>query len=521
MAAIELVPKKQGGPAHAGLSAWRFSGYLFNRLWIYTIFFSSVLFAPFTAESRGVVFNDVYLASVVFLTAVLALCALSHRSAMRLLDNAACRYVGPAIAGIGVLLLAHEAISGGMLAPGAVIAVGVFTGLGSALVLLEIGRSYSAADAKTCSLEVLAATALAAALSVALFFLPYPCAVAIVVASPFLAEFCAAKTLEHHAQTTPQPSGEKLPKLLLIKFSLFALAVGAATGLMRDVYSLHGMNAFGVEYGVLFAIASCLVAAMLALVIATNKRFSIDLLTKPVVLLCVIGFASFTVWTTESFPSYLIVTLGYTLFEVVIWVILAEMAGRFQYTSIQVFGFGRALVLAVGMLMGAPIARAMASGGPTDSGVFAAMCAIAVGLIAFARLYVLTESDISRFEGNLAPDMESADPTETEASPATSEEGAPAPKSRKIPLLARCRIIGAYYGLSKREVDVFHLLACGRNAARIQEELVISAGTVNTHTRHIYQKLSIHAQQELIDLMQEADLDMMEKTIAERSAANA
>ena len=80
----------------------------------------------------------------------------------------------------------------------------------------------------------------------------------------------------------------------------------------------------------------------------------------------------------------------------------------------------------------------------------------------------------------------------------------------KKPLLERCKIIGAYYGLSKREIDVFHLLSLGRSAARIQEELLISAGTVNTHTYHIYTKLDVHSQQQLIDLMQAADLDGQE-----------
>lgn len=44
------------------------------------------------------------------------------------------------------------------------------------------------------------------------------------------------------------------------------------------------------------------------------------------------------------------------------------------------------------------------------------------------------------------------------------------------------------------------LLLKGRTIARIQEELFISAGTVNTHTRHIYQKMGIHDRQQLLDL---------------------
>ena len=46
------------------------------------------------------------------------------------------------------------------------------------------------------------------------------------------------------------------------------------------------------------------------------------------------------------------------------------------------------------------------------------------------------------------------------------------------------------------------------DAAYIQETLVLSKSTVSTHRQHIYQKLGIHSQQELIDLIQYSqDLD--------------
>ena len=56
--------------------------------------------------------------------------------------------------------------------------------------------------------------------------------------------------------------------------------------------------------------------------------------------------------------------------------------------------------------------------------------------------------------------------------------------------------------LSRKETEVLLLLAKGRNSAAIQEALYISAGTANTHMRHIYRKLDVHKQQELIDLVE-------------------
>ena len=64
----------------------------------------------------------------------------------------------------------------------------------------------------------------------------------------------------------------------------------------------------------------------------------------------------------------------------------------------------------------------------------------------------------------------------------------------------RCR-------LSPREIEVLFLLAKGRNSAAIQEALYISVGTANTHMRHIYRKLDVHSQHELIDLVESMVVD--------------
>ena len=65
---------------------------------------------------------------------------------------------------------------------------------------------------------------------------------------------------------------------------------------------------------------------------------------------------------------------------------------------------------------------------------------------------------------------------------------------------------------------MFRLIAAGRNSTRIQEELSISAGTVNTHSHHVFQKLDVHSQQEVIDLFQRADLDRMQGELESRAS---
>lgn len=66
----------------------------------------------------------------------------------------------------------------------------------------------------------------------------------------------------------------------------------------------------------------------------------------------------------------------------------------------------------------------------------------------------------------------------------------------------RCFSLADQYGLSEREVDIFILLAKGRNAPYIGKQLYVSESTVRSHIQHIYAKMDIHSQQDLIDLVE-------------------
>ena len=65
-----------------------------------------------------------------------------------------------------------------------------------------------------------------------------------------------------------------------------------------------------------------------------------------------------------------------------------------------------------------------------------------------------------------------------------------------------CDAVAYQFGLTSRELDVLKLLARGRTSPFIQEKLVLSHNTVKTHVRHIYTKLNVHSQQELISIVE-------------------
>ncbi|MCI8425719.1 MAG: helix-turn-helix transcriptional regulator, partial [Adlercreutzia sp.] len=80
-----------------------------------------------------------------------------------------------------------------------------------------------------------------------------------------------------------------------------------------------------------------------------------------------------------------------------------------------------------------------------------------------------------------------ASPAFPEGFPATPETPTAEQQAQQLGRFKRkCAAVADTFLLSRKETEVLFLLAKGRNSAAIQESLYISAGTANTHMRHIY-----------------------------------
>ena len=75
------------------------------------------------------------------------------------------------------------------------------------------------------------------------------------------------------------------------------------------------------------------------------------------------------------------------------------------------------------------------------------------------------------------------------------------PHSQASSLDESSKRLCAFYGLTEREELIFSLVASGRSASYISEELGISFNTVRTHIRHVYEKMGVHSKQELLDIV--------------------
>ena len=521
-------------------NTWRTLAYMLNRTWITTAFFSVVLFQRYAPETMAGVANDVYRTSVLALAVALIIFALLHRPVMTAGEHPTFDYAGAALCGVGVVLLVPCLTSGQTIAPAILWGSAALTGTGSALVLLSIGRRFVGIDVRSCTMGILWATVGCAALTLGIMSLPLEAAVAVEVALPF---FCVMAL-----HRVPRPGeedcethmhlGERISTKMLLKLATCAAVLGILTGITHGLYLGSETAALGKTFQMLNSAVPLVAALVLLGSTAAAREVSIETLYKPTAFVCIVGFALMPLSGTSIALSFSVVSAGYTLFEILVWVILSEVASRFQYTSVQVFGFGRALVLLTGVIAGTLIANMLLSLG-VGAQLFSAVAAVAVISITFLRTYVLTSTDIAIFGQNLSEEMGEA---ATGAIGAASEgalsdkgsqptSGAAAKRvhgqrtepsasqmSQKVPFQRKCAIIGDYYGLTPREVDVFRLIAAGRNSTRIQEELSISAGTVNTHSHHVFQKLDVHSQQEVIDLFQRADLDHMQAELESRAS---
>lgn len=75
----------------------------------------------------------------------------------------------------------------------------------------------------------------------------------------------------------------------------------------------------------------------------------------------------------------------------------------------------------------------------------------------------------------------------------------------------RCDHIAKRCSLTPREREILPFLAKGRNAEYIQNQLGISMHTARAHIYHIYDKMAVHSQQDLMDVVDAEILDVNDR----------
>ena len=172
-----------------------------------------------------------------------------------------------------------------------------------------------------------------------------------------------------------------------------------------------------------------------------------------------------------------LVTVVDVVVEILCWVLLADRARTQSTPAFLVFLLGRGAVEA-GMMTGQLIG--WASYGQLVPFAISGTCLLMVALG-----FLMKDPDtVLVFEA----------PTQKERDAVEEITGAP--------IGERLGQVAEACGLTQREREIFELWATGHGSKYIQETCSISASTVKTHVRHIYEKCGVHSRAEIIDLLE-------------------
>ena len=222
---------------------------------------------------------------------------------------------------------------------------------------------------------------------------------------------------------------------------------------------------------------------VLFLLVGTRIRVDVESLRRVFLALSIVGIIpSLFTGGGITFASLLLLTISFGMFDIANFVTVYEIIRENELPQLSSFALGRVLSelgIVIGWTAGILSFRLADDGGRLV--VYIAIAIVVVIVIGLALL------------GHGGSDYEKLQEDKPEAFP-------PDPYQNRTRVLA---LIGDEFSLSPREREILEMLVAGRSPKRVSEKLFISESTAKSHCYHIYQKMGIHSQQDLIDLFEE------------------
>ena len=536
-------------------------GFGIHLAWTYCVLFNSEL--TFSGVRDAMTFCPFFLVAVVAFAILTLFTSITDQKLLRFYTDrpAMILAAGFSVVGTAVALISH--LTGQ--ADGAFIVGGALCGIGSGLFTMLWGTAYARYNTASIVLNSVVAVVFATLLySLVIHVLPWPFVGVIACVLPlFELPLLWKLTPISYALRHAVPIFNPLPirkVTFMLRFSIPILLFGITLGVLKDVGLTRILPSVDptVQLIALFAGGT---AAIVLMVVAfsIDKRSHWDFLFRPL-----IPFVAFTClflpWFQESaelIPSLLLLT-GFLCLGSLMWALLGQLAQEFRLSPICMFGIG-STAIAIGTILGVYLVENPSSTGWLPFGEGSLVVVLLISLM-FAMALLPRVRDIKRIilphtgedgapiaEFNKEIDQAKAI-LQSRPRPAWSvgldaagvfvpvsgAAGTPAggslaydtavigwaePGSAELPkdeasdeerakvrgrFRTQCEEIANRYLLSRRETEVMFLLAKGHNAAFIQEKLCISKSTAKTHISHIYRKLDIHNQQELLAMVDAA-----------------
>jgi len=286
----------------------------------------------------------------------------------------------------------------------------------------------------------------------------------------------------------------------LIKLCVGVFVVSLTDEFLRNYY-LEGtdLSFYSSQINLLMLIFKIIVAVMVVTAIHRMRYEDFSFLYRASFMLALIAALLLPFASSAGTVGYALTNCGAFLFKVTVLLVTLEFCAQGAPATFT-FCVVRA-VWSFDLLLGTILYGA---NDMLDPGLDPGMLTIIfVVLVAFAYLFVFSPDRDAGFVSTASETPGLPDDPAAPTEPAAAREVAPASEPG-VDYDAACDRLAAQGGLSPREADVLRLLARGRTTARIQDELHISVNTVNTHVKHVFQKLDVHSRQELLDLVDRA-----------------
>lgn len=504
----------------ANLRVW---GFALIRAWVYLMFLG--MGVGVLAQARETYAPTVYLWSSLALTVTLFSGVLApERLELALLSlRGQVGAIALTVSGSVLVLLGGFA---GAAVDVLAVAGGVATGVGSGLIHLGYGEIHRDHPPAEVGIEVPVAVLVAAVIFAAASALPF--AGQALVASLLPVASGAIMISQQRSLTEEQVRAAlkarrglilPTPKLIM-RIGLCACGIGLADGVARQVF----MSATGVTPVSYYHPAMLTSSVILAVLLVGFELLRHDNTFRGLYKLITFIIAASIAFTPTliGLPGYqwlgpVITLVGYNAFNAFVWILLADVTYNFRLSAAATFGMGWGM-LTLGSTAGQMLGVQLGESGLLSPQVVSLVAAIGTLGVFAVCLFVMKDNDLVDIKDAQAmiesvgmgmgeeeegsPHAQEVSACADAAPDAEAASNADAQPPKRAPFRERCTRFAREHELTPRETEILILFAKGRSAARIQEELVISRGTVTTHLQHIYRKADVHSKQELLDAIE-------------------
>ena len=383
----------------------------------------------------------------------------------------------------------------------------VFTGLGSAMLIVLWKEASSSLSAETNRLSVSIAVIGAAFLYLLQATLPFGIAVVICTLMPIGASYLFWRVLavrdecQDAAFKGAVRSSDSPPMQDGVEYGLAVLSCAFLIGFQGV---LRAMGFERPEFGTWALVTSCAVLATSVIVVADvvfsnrrNRRFTTPLSAAAMLL---VSFAALTLQNGRT--AEVCAICSFFLVTIFIYSLLPALHVR-RMDSLQSFllalfivGGGESLGIALGavatqvfhlplLLVGLPFLIASAAS------------------IIFMLIYARNRGsyigvDASRFNEADSP-AETSFPDDWKVGFGVNvDRGQDQRQEISDAISEKCKALSSEWALSDRESEILLKIALGRPYKVIANDLFISYNTIKTHVTHIYRKAGVHTRDELL-----------------------